>query len=249
MGQEDASQKQKYWKLENIKCNFTKEVFQMRKHSWLKKSIASLLALTMLLGVAPFTVFAEEGTAVEQIAAEQALEKKVFEIGGEQLTIEDLEQADIVLATTVDGEDIAIPGNAIRTALITNPSIAFVGGTISFNLTRTTSMTVTIKMTVSVSSNVKIRRIEGVFFCSDSTHQTYYIRRPAQNGSENVRGTIWEASTSSPAAQSITVLYNNVTMPHYTGGKIGIMYPKITFSGNNGSYNNDDGILETNFYV
>lgn len=175
--------------------------------------------------------------------------KKVFEIGGEQLTIEDLEQADIVLATTVDGEDIAIPGNAIRTALITNPSIAFVGGTISFNLTRTTSMTVTIKMTVSVSSNVKIRRIEGVFFCSDSTHQTYYIRRPAQNGSENVRGTIWETSTSSPAAQSITVLYNNVTMPHYTGGKIGIMYPKITFSGNNGSYNNDDGILETNFSV
>lgn len=44
----------------------------MRKHSWLKKSIASLLALTMLLGAAPFTVFASDAKTLEEINRENA---------------------------------------------------------------------------------------------------------------------------------------------------------------------------------
>lgn len=44
----------------------------MRKHSWLKKSIASLLVLTMLLGVMPLTVFASDAKTLEEINRENA---------------------------------------------------------------------------------------------------------------------------------------------------------------------------------
>ena len=134
MGQEDASQKQKYWKLENIKCNFTKEVFQMRKHSWLKKSIASLLALIMILSVIPMTVFAEE-----EPNAKNTIDIMLPE-GENEIVISVLKTQDgrVVLAPTGTNEE---------TELIQNGAVR-ASAPMTVRIIRMTSMHVYIQITV-----------------------------------------------------------------------------------------------------
>lgn len=46
----------------------------MKKPSWLKKLIASLLSLIMLLGVMPLTVFATDVKTLDEINRENAAE-------------------------------------------------------------------------------------------------------------------------------------------------------------------------------
>lgn len=212
----------------------------------MKKTVASLLTLTMLLGVAPFTVFAAPDA---ETAAEQALEERVFEIGGEQLTIEDLEQADVVLITTVDGENSAVPGSEIRSVILNaaNSSIAtFPAGTIDFDLTRTTSMHVNIKITIKLTNSAKTNRIEGLVFARDTGGDTYYFRYPYPVEYDKlVPGEIWSGSPTS----SVTLTFNNITMKQYAGGEIGIMFPIIHYAYGQGSYNNSNGVIKTTFYL
>ena len=194
----------------------------MRKHLWLKKTVASLLTLTMLLGVAPFTVFAAPDAAT---AAEQALEERVFEIGGEQLTIEDLEECAGVFVTNEAGQVSIIAGSDIRTYLLANNN-AFPGGTATFQLVQTTSMTAQIRMTIT-SDNLNISKITGRIYCSDRSQQVYYYREPNSTGTT----TLWQASTLSPSAKTVTKTFANFTLAQGSTVRIGIVNLDVTFVG------------------
>ncbi len=206
----------------------------MRKHSWLKKSIASLLTLTLLLGAVPFTVFASEDITAEQIAAEQALEEQVFEIGGEKLTIEDLEQSAGVIVTDEAGQAFIIPGVEIREYILNNTDadVDF-DGTINFKITRYTSMHGYI--TTSVTSNrSSIIRVEGQLYCR-STEDTYYHRNPTSGTT-----TLWSGNSNSFSFTSATF-----TLPSLVNYYVGINNLKITFYGGSTYTDNIEEYLGT----
>ncbi len=99
----------------------------MKKIKLLKRALAVVLTMTMALGVVPMTAFAAETSqAAQEAAAMQALESRVFTVGEEQLTIEDLEQSTFVMVTTAEGKNLTVPGNEIREYMLENidPRIA-----------------------------------------------------------------------------------------------------------------------------
>ncbi len=202
----------------------------MRKHSWLKKSIASLLALTMLLGAAPFTVFAADDAAAEQAAAEQALESRVFEIGGEEYTIEDLEQCAGVFMT--DGTDnmTIVPGSEVRTYLLENDTGKFPGGVAQFSVVSTTSTTAQIRAVIT-SDNLLMSKIEGRMYCEMSASPHTSLFWNPSNGVGTT--TLWQSSSISPATRSINRTYANFAASRGLNVRAGITSMTVTFS--NGS--------------
>lgn len=151
----------------------------MRKHSWLKKTVASLLTLTMLLGVAPFTVFAAPDA---ETAAEQALEERVFEIGGEKLTIEDLEQATIVLVTTKEGQNVTVPGTEIRTYIRENPVIEAIGGTATISM-QVNTQNWSYRYYIYINANEPIDNVQiDYMWCTNSGNQYGYTSKFSVDG-------------------------------------------------------------------
>lgn len=93
-----------------------------KKLKLIQRVLAVLLTMTMALGIVPMTAFAAETSqAAQEAAAMRELESRVFEIGGEQLTIEDLEKADVVLMNTEDGETVSVAGENVREFLEIQP--------------------------------------------------------------------------------------------------------------------------------
>ena len=106
----------------------------MRKHSWLKKSIASLLALIMILSVIPMTVFAEE-----EPNAKNTIDIMLPE-GENEIVISVLKTQDgrVVLAPTGTNEE---------TELIQNGAVR-ASAPMTVRIIRMTSMHVYIQITV-----------------------------------------------------------------------------------------------------
>ena len=220
----------------------------MKKKKLFKRALAAVLTMTMALGVVPMTAFAEETSqAAQEAAAMRELESRVFEIGEEKLTIEDLEQADIVLISTADGQDSAVSGSEIRSEIINRPTATFVDGVINFNLTRITSTKVNITMTITLTVDAKMNLVEGLFFVSD-TGGGYYFRYPYPVNYDKIEtGTIWQGTPTN----SLTLTFNNITMQQYAAGEIGIMYPYIRYTAGKGSHDDRDNQngIRTRFYL
>ena len=92
-----------------------------KKLKLIQRALAALLTITMVLGIVPMTAFAEETSqTAQEAAAMRTLESRVFTVGEEQLTIEDLEQSTFVMVTTAEGRNLTVPGNEIREYMLEN---------------------------------------------------------------------------------------------------------------------------------
>ena len=205
-----------------------------KKSKLLKRALAALLTMTMALGVVPMTAFAEETSqTAQETAAMRALESRVFEIGDEQLTIEDLEQCAGVFIVDETDDMTIVSGNEIRSYMLERAAPnEFVGGIANFKVIRTTSMSAYIEMTIKLDRSFNITLVEGMLYCSD-TSDNYYYRNPSQLwGSDTIQvGTLWAATPSKPAAQSITVTFPNFTLTPNSSGKVGIKEFRLEVTG------------------
>ena len=92
-----------------------------KKLKLIQRALAALLTITMVLGIVPMTAFAEETSqTAQEAAAMRALESRVFTVGEEQLTIEDLEKATAVIMEDANGELVTVAGNEIRNYMLSN---------------------------------------------------------------------------------------------------------------------------------
>ena len=142
-----------------------------RKKVW-KRALAAVLTLAMALGVVPMTAFAEETSqAAADAAAMQALESRVFIIGDEENTIEDLEEATLVMVTTREGENLLIPGDEIRASMLANDFI-IVDGKIYVSLEYMTHGYARIK--IYATSSYELQKLEADnLICRDSIGNRY----------------------------------------------------------------------------
>ena len=197
----------------------------MKKHKLLKRALAALLTLTMALGIVPMTAFAQETSqAAQEAAAMRALESRVFILGGEEKTIEDLEQAAAVIVVTETGDLTAVSGSEIREYLIANPRRG-VDGDVTFKITRTTSMSGYITA-YAVSNSNKIKKVEGQLYCQSTESGTYYYKNPSSG-----KTTLWQESSTSPAAYNVTFQTNNFQLPSLINYYVGINDLNMIFEG------------------
>lgn len=159
-----------------------------KKLKLIQRALAALLTMTMTLGVVPMMAFAEETSqTAQEAAAMRALESRVFILGDEEKTIEDLEQADFVMVTTENGENVTLSGDEIRDYLIVNPQVNIdVSGTISIR--RTSSSTA--QLTLVAHANSYIGKVSGYMYCRNSaTKQSYYGNNISYEASGSVNKT------------------------------------------------------------
>lgn len=145
----------------------------MRKKKLFKRALAAVLTLTMALGVVPMTAFAQETSqAAQEAAAMRALESRVFILGDEEKTIEDLEQSTFVLVVKEDGQIETVSGDEIRDYLIANPRVD-IGADGTIFIRRTTSTTA--QLTLVASANSYIAKVSGYMYCRrENPVQSYY---------------------------------------------------------------------------
>lgn len=144
-----------------------------KKLKLIQRVLAVLLTMTMALGIVPMTAFAEETSqAAQEAAAMRALESRVFILGDEEKTIEDLEQSTFVLVVKEDGQIETVSGDEIRDYLIANPRVD-IGADGTISIRRTTSTTA--QLTLVASANSYIAKVSGYMYCrKENTVQSYY---------------------------------------------------------------------------
>ena len=144
-----------------------------KKLKLIQRALAALLTITMVLGIVPMTAFAEETSqTAQEAAAMRALESRVFTVGEEQLTIEDLEQSTFVMVTTAEGRNLTVPGNEIRLYLLGNDIIQ-VDGTITVSLEYITQYGQA-RIKIYANSSHKLKTIEANNVeCRDSSGKLY----------------------------------------------------------------------------
>ncbi len=180
-----------------------------KKLKLIKRALATVLTLTMALGIVPMTAFAEETSqAAQEAAAMRELESRVFTIADEEFTIEDLEQADFIMVTTENGENVTLSSDEIRDYLIVNPrvDIEIIG---NISLSRTTPSTA--QLILNIKANGIISKISGYTYCRNyNTSESYF-----QNS-----GTLYRGSSASPRTE-VTLYFANFSLPQFTPVRIG----------------------------